>query len=325
MKHWIEAARLRTLPLSVSGIIVGSMYALAYPTQNVLTPTEVFNWQLFGFALLTTLGLQILSNFANDYGDGIKGTDNEHRIGPKRAIQSGVISAAAMKRAIVITSFLTFLSATLLIYFAFGVDYIWYSLIFLILGILAIISAIRYTVGNTAYGYSGYGDLFVFVFFGLVSTLGVNFLYSKEFDWILVLPAVAIGFLSVGVLNLNNMRDYESDKRSNKNTIVVKIGIEAAKKYHYFLIIGAMLLVLIFAIYIDFNKDVEPEKFNFDTYFFIVAYFPLTSHLMTVYRNKNSKLLDPELKKLAISTFLLSILLSLSLIYLLSDIVVNNA
>lgn len=325
MKHWIEAARLRTLPLSVSGIIVGSMYALAYPTQNVLTPTEVFNWQLFGFALLTTLGLQILSNFANDYGDGIKGTDNEHRIGPKRAIQSGVISAAAMKRAIVITSFLTFLSATLLIYFAFGVDYIWYSIIFLILGILAIISAIRYTVGNTAYGYSGYGDLFVFVFFGLVSTLGVNFLYSKEFDWILVLPAVAIGFLSVGVLNLNNMRDYESDKMSNKNTIVVKIGIEAAKKYHYFLIIGAMLLVLIFAIYIDFNKDVAPEKFNFDTYFFIVAYFPLTSHLMTVYRNKNSKLLDPELKKLAISTFLLSILLSLSLIYLLSDIVVNNA
>lgn len=325
MKHWIEAARLRTLPLSVSGIILGSMYALAYPTQNVLTPTEVFNWQLFGFALLTTLGLQILSNFANDYGDGIKGTDNEHRIGPKRAIQSGVISAAAMKRAIVITSFLTFLSATLLIYFAFGVDYIGYSVIFLILGILAIISAIRYTVGNTAYGYSGYGDLFVFVFFGLVSTLGVNFLYSKEFDWILVLPAVAIGFLSVGVLNLNNMRDYESDKRSNKNTIVVKIGIEAAKKYHYFLIIGAMLLVLLFAIYIDFNKDVEPEKFNFDTYFFIVAYFPLTSHLMTVYRNKNSKLLDPELKKLAISTFLLSILLSLSLIYLLSDIVVNNA
>ncbi|MDD3003529.1 1,4-dihydroxy-2-naphthoate octaprenyltransferase [Flavobacterium sp.] len=325
MRHWIEAARVRTLPLSVSGIIVGSMYALAYPTDSVLTPTEVFNWQLFGFALLTTLGLQILSNFANDYGDGIKGTDNEHRVGPKRAIQSGVISAPAMKRAIVITSFLTFVSATLLIYFAFGVDYIGYSIIFLILGILAIISAIRYTVGNTAYGYSGYGDVFVFVFFGLVSTLGVNFLYSKQLDWILVLPAVAIGFLSVGVLNLNNMRDIESDKMAQKNTVVVKIGIEAAKKYHYFLVISAMVLVLVFAIYIDFTKDVEPEKFNFDTYFFIVAYFPLTSHLITVYKNKDSKLLDPELKKLAISTFLLSILLSLSLIYLLSDIVVNNS
>lgn len=324
MKHWIEAARLRTLPLSVSGIIVGSMYALAYPTDAILTPTEVFNWQLFGFALLTTLGLQILSNFANDYGDGIKGTDNEHRVGPKRAIQSGVISAPAMKRAIVITSILTFISATLLIYFAFGVDYIWYSLIFLVLGILAIISAIRYTVGNTAYGYSGYGDLFVFIFFGLVSTLGVNFLYSKQLDWILVLPAVAIGFLSVGVLNLNNMRDIESDRMSNKNTVVVKIGLAAAKKYHYFLVSSAMVLVLIFAIYIDFNKDVEPEQFNFDTYFFIVAFFPLISHLITVYKNKDSRLLDPELKKLAISTFLLSVLLSLSLIYLLSDLVVDN-
>lgn len=324
MKHWIEAARLRTLPLSVSGIIVGSMYALAYPTDAILTPTEVFNWQLFGFALLTTLGLQILSNFANDYGDGIKGTDNEHRVGPKRAIQSGVISAPAMKRAIIITSILTFISATLLIYFAFGVNYIWYSLIFLALGILAIISAIRYTVGNTAYGYSGYGDLFVFIFFGLVSTLGVNFLYSKQLDWILVLPAVAIGFLSVGVLNLNNMRDIESDRMSNKNTIVVKIGLAAAKKYHYFLVSSAMILVLIFAIYIDFNKDVDPEQFNFDTYFFIVAFFPLISHLITVYKNKDSRLLDPELKKLAISTFLLSVLLSLSLIYLLSDLVVDN-
>jgi 1,4-dihydroxy-2-naphthoate octaprenyltransferase len=324
MKHWIEAARLRTLPLSVSGIIVGSMYALAYPTDAILTPTEVFNWQLFGFALLTTLGLQILSNFANDYGDGIKGTDNEHRVGPKRAIQSGVISAPAMKRAIIITSILTFISATLLIYFAFGVNYIWYSLIFLVLGILAIISAIRYTVGNTAYGYSGYGDLFVFIFFGLVSTLGVNFLYSKQLDWILVLPAVAIGFLSVGVLNLNNMRDIESDRMSNKNTIVVKIGLAAAKKYHYFLVSSAMILVLIFAIYIDFNKDVEPEQFNFDTYFFIVAFFPLISHLITVYKNKDSRLLDPDLKKLAISTFLLSVLLSLSLIYLLSDLVVDN-
>ena len=324
MKHWIEAARLRTLPLSVSGIIVGSMYALAYPTDAILTPTEVFNWQLFGFALLTTLGLQILSNFANDYGDGIKGTDNEHRVGPKRAIQSGVISAPAMKRAIVITSILTFISATLLIYFAFGVDYIWYSLIFLALGILAIISAIRYTVGNTAYGYSGYGDLFVFIFFGLVSTLGVNFLYSKQLDWILVLPAVAIGFLSVGVLNLNNMRDIESDRMSNKNTVVVKIGLAAAKKYHYFLVSSAMILVLLFAIYIDFNKDVQPDKFNFDTYFFIVAFFPLISHLITVYKNKDARLLDPELKKLAISTFLLSILLSLSLIYLLSDLVVDN-
>lgn len=315
MKHWVEAARLRTLPLSVSGIIVGSMFALAYPTTNVLTPTEVFNWQLFGFAILTTLGLQVLSNFANDYGDGMKGTDNEDRIGPKRAIQSGVISPEAMKKAIIITSVLTFISALLLIYFAFGEAYIWYSILFIVLGLLAIASAIRYTVGDTAYGYRGFGDFFVFVFFGLVSTLGVNFLYSKEVDYRLILPAIAIGFLSVGVLNLNNMRDEASDRKAQKNTIVVKIGGVKAKKYHYFLIISAMVLVLVFAILKDFN---------FDQYIFLIAYLPLIKHLITVSRNTEPRALDPELKKLALSTFLLSILLSLCMIFFFSDIIVNS-
>lgn len=315
MKHWIQAARLRTLPLSVSGIIVGSMYALAYPTNNILTPTEVFNWRIFDFAILTTLGLQILSNFANDYGDGMKGTDNEDRIGPKRAIQSGVISPQAMKRAIIITAALTLLSAMLLIYFAFRETNLGYSLFYLVLGILAILSAIRYTVGNTAYGYRGYGDVFVFVFFGLVSTLGVNFLYSKQINFDLFLPATAIGFLSVGVLNLNNMRDEESDRKSNKNTIVVKIGGEKAKKYHYFLIVTAMILVLIFAVVNDFH---------FDQYLFLLTYIPLTKHLITVYKNKNPKALDSELKKVALSTFALSILLALCMIFFLSDLLVNN-
>ena len=315
MKHWIQAARLRTLPLSVSGIIVGSMYALANPTDNVLTPTEVFNWRIFGFAILTTLGLQILSNFANDYGDGIKGTDNEDRVGPKRAIQSGVISTTAMKRAIIITSLLTLLSAILLIYYAFADTNIWYSLFFLVLGVLSIVSAIRYTVGNTAYGYRGYGDLFVFLFFGLVSTLGVNFLYSKQLDFVLFLPACAIGLLSVGVLNLNNMRDQASDKKSNKNTIVVKIGGAKAKKYHYFLVITAMILVVVFALL---------SHFQFDQYLFLLAYIPLTKHLINVYKNQESRLLDPELKKLALSTFALSVLLSLGMIYFFSDIIVNT-
>jgi 1,4-dihydroxy-2-naphthoate octaprenyltransferase len=315
MKHWIQAARLRTLPLSVSGIIVGSMYALAHPTDNVLTPTEVFNWRIFGFAILTTLGLQILSNFANDYGDGMKGTDNEDRVGPKRAIQSGVISPAAMKRAIIITSLLTLLSAILLIYYAFADTNIWYSLFFLALGLLSIVSAIRYTVGNTAYGYRGYGDLFVFVFFGLVSTLGVNFLYSKQLDFVLFLPASAIGLLSVGVLNLNNMRDEASDRKSNKNTIVVKIGGAKAKKYHYFLVVTAMVLVVVFALL---------SHFHFDQYLFLLAYIPLTKHLINVHKNQEPRLLDPELKKLALSTFALSILLALCMIYFFSDLIVNN-
>ena len=314
MKHWIQAARLRTLPLSVSGIIVGSMYALAYPTDNVLTPTEVFNWRIFAYAILTTLGLQILSNFANDYGDGMKGTDNEDRIGPKRAIQSGVISPQAMKRAIIITSVLTLFSAMLLIYYAFRYTNLSYSLFYLVLGILAIASAIRYTVGDTAYGYRGFGDAFVFVFFGLVSTLGVNFLYSKQLDFDLFLPAIAIGFLSVGVLNLNNMRDEASDRKSNKNTIVVKIGAANAKKYHYFLIVSAMVLVVVFAVI---------NGFTFDQYLFVLAYIPLTKHLITVYKNQEPRALDPELKKLALSTFVLSVLLAVCMISLIQDIVVN--
>jgi 1,4-dihydroxy-2-naphthoate octaprenyltransferase len=307
MKHWIEAARVRTLPLSVSGIIVGSFYAMSQ---------GMFNWNIVTFALLTTLGLQILSNFANDYGDGVKGTDNKDRVGPMRAIQSGNITPQAMKQAMLITSVITLILALLLIYFAFKLetDYLTYSLIFLVLGILAIASAIRYTVGKGAYGYRGFGDLFVFIFFGMVSTFGVYFMFSKSIDWLLLLPATAIGFLSVGVLNLNNMRDEESDRKAGKNTIVVKMGGENAKKYHFFLVISAMVLVLLFA-YLN--------NFHFDQYIFVVAYFPLISHLITVYKNKNPKLLDPELKKLAISTFFLSILLSLCLIFFISDIVVN--
>jgi 1,4-dihydroxy-2-naphthoate octaprenyltransferase len=313
MKHWIEAARLRTLPLSVSGIIVGSMYALR-PTDTIDTPTEVFSWKIFTLALLTTLGLQILSNFANDYGDGMKGTDNEDRVGPKRTIQSGVISPSAMKQAIIITSILTLFSSILLIYYAFKDTNIGYSLFYLVLGILAITSAIRYTVGNTAYGYRGFGDVFVFVFFGLVSTLGVNFLYSKLLDFNLFLPATAIGLLSVGVLNLNNMRDEASDRKSNKNTIVVKIGGVRAKKYHYFLIVSAMILVLIFAVLSDYRPD---------QYLFLLVYIPLTKHLNTVYKNQEPRFLDPELKKLALSTFALSILLALCMISLIQDIIVN--
>ena len=139
MKHWIEAARVRTLPLSVSGILVGSFYAMSQ---------GIFNWKIVILALSTTLGLQILSNFANDYGDGMKGTDNEDRIGPKRAIQSGLITPGSMRYAIFITAFLTLVSAMLLIYFSFKGKYFLYSIIFFVLGILAIASAIRYTVGK---------------------------------------------------------------------------------------------------------------------------------------------------------------------------------
>jgi 1,4-dihydroxy-2-naphthoate octaprenyltransferase len=294
-KAWLQAARLRTLPLSVSGILVGSFYAFS---QGFI------NWWILSFALITTLGLQVLSNFANDYGDGIKGTDNEHRIGPKRAIQSGAITVAAMKKGIILTSLLTLASAITLIYLAFGKDDFTSSLFFFFLGLAAIASAIKYTVGSSAYGYRGLGDVFVFIFFGLVSVLGSYFLLAKQIDTLIVLPAIAVGLLSVAVLNLNNMRDQVSDAMSGKNTLVVKIGPVKAKFYHYFIIVTALVLTLTFAILYGF-KPVQ--------YIFMVAYVPFLLHIKTVAKNNVPKALDPELKKVALSTFLLSVLLCIAL------------
>ncbi len=292
MKHWIQAARLRTLPLSVSGIIVGSFYAMHQ---------GLFDWSIFSLTLLTTLGLQILSNFANDYGDGVKGTDNESRIGPERAIQSGAISVKQMKNGIILTSILTFLTAVLLIYISFGKENFLYTLLFLVLGITSIVAALKYTIGNSAYGYRGLGDVFVFLFFGLLSILGSYFLYAKQLDWVLILPACAVGLLSTGVLNLNNMRDELSDRASNKNTLVVKIGGKRAKKYHFVIVILAVLALLAFAVL----KDFRPIQ-----YLFLIGFIPVVLHLKRVSRYQNPKEYDPELKVLALSTFLISVLLS---------------
>ena len=295
MKHWIQAARLRTLPLSVSGILVGGSYAFYKGFENNL---------LFILAILTTLSLQILSNFANDYGDGIKGTDNENRIGPKRAVQSGAISKNAMKKGIFITVLVTLALAISLIYVSFGYENLGYSLLFLGLGIAAIVAALKYTIGNSAYGYRGLGDVFVFVFFGLVSVLGSNFLFTKtSYFWLLV-PAVAIGLLIVAVLNLNNMRDIENDKNSNKNTIVVKMGFEKAKNYHFFLITAALLLLYIFGLSLTLRNVV-----------LILVGYIMVKHLKFVKEVTQPQTLDPELKKVALFTFLMSIILSISMLF----------
>ncbi len=292
MKNWIQAARLRTLPLSVSGIIVGSAYA-NYQGYS--------NWKIVILALLTTLGLQILSNFANDYGDGIKGTD-ANRIGEKRLVASGIIKAAQMKKAVLITAIITFILALSLIYAAFGKENFALSLIFILLGIGSIGAAIKYTVGKNAYGYSGFGDVFVFVFFGLVSVLGSNFLFTHFLDWKLLLPATSIGLLSVAVLNLNNMRDIENDKLAEKNTIVVKMGLQNAKKYHQFLIALASLCFLSFSFFT--NTSYIP---------ILLINIPLFIHVQKIYNFTRYEEFDPELKKVALSTFALSILFWLTL------------
>jgi len=293
---WVNAARLRTLPLSLSGILVGSFMAASH---------GFFDLKICLLALLTTVGFQVISNFANDYGDGVKGTDNKERVGPERALQSGAISPEAMLKAIKITGVISTLLALLLIYVAFGTEYIVYSIVFIILGVSSIVAAIKYTVGDNAYGYSGFGDLFVFLFFGLLSVCGTYFLYAKTLELSIFLPAVSIGLLSVGVLNLNNMRDRESDAKAGKNTIVVKIGNEFARYYHFYLIGASFLLTLL---YTSINYK---SAFQF---IFILAYIPIFKHLMVVYNNKDPKELDPELKKLALSTFLFAILFGIGLI-----------
>ncbi|WP_417443829.1 1,4-dihydroxy-2-naphthoate polyprenyltransferase [Joostella sp.] len=293
-KTLLSAARLRTLPLSISGIIVGTAIA---------SSEGKFNIYILIFALITTVGLQVLSNFANDYGDGVKGTDNLERVGPMRAIQSGVISDKEMLKAIIVTTILTLIAAVLLIYISFGKDNILYSLFFFFLGIAAVIAAIKYTVGKSAYGYNGLGDVFVFIFFGLVSVIGTYFLYSKEFNIEILLPAITVGLLSVGVLNLNNMRDVNSDKKSNKNTLVVKIGIVKAKRYHISILITAMVSTVLYAL-LNYQSPLN--------FLFLISYVPIILHIKRVIHNNNSSELDPELKKLALSSFLFALLFLLS-------------
>ena len=295
IKTLISAARLRTLPLSVAGIITGSAIARREDVEG-------FRTDIFVLALLTTILFQILSNFANDYGDGVKGTDNDQRLGPKRALQSGAITRSELKRVVIITAALSFLSAIALIYAAFVLENLGYVLFFLILGALCIVAAIKYTVGKSAYGYRGLGDVFVFVFFGLVSVVGSYFLYRQALPAYIFLPATAIGLLSVAVLNLNNMRDYENDKQSGKHTLVVKMGIELAKYYHYYLVVLAMVSMLGYSVW---RLQMRWELL------YILAFVPLVAHLLRVRQNKDLKLLDKELKVVALSTFLLSVLLLL--------------
>ena len=296
IKNFIKAARLRTLPLSISGIILGGFLAVS---------DGLFNGVIFSLALITTIGFQVISNFANDYGDGVKGTD-AIRIGEERMVSSGKISPKQMKKAIMISVILTIIFALFLIYESFGLSNFGYSLLFFILGIVSVVAAIKYTVGNLAYGYSGFGDVFVFLFFGLLSVLGSYFLFTKEIYFLLTLPAISIGLLSTAVLNLNNMRDYQNDKKSKKNTIVVKIGLKAAKRYHYSLLLLSFISAVSYVV-ITFTKTVQ--------FIFLLAYIPLVIHALFVYNNKEELRLDAELKKVALSTFLFSVLLGLGQVF----------
>ncbi|MFT3919707.1 1,4-dihydroxy-2-naphthoate octaprenyltransferase [Cloacibacterium sp.] len=307
MIDWIKAARLRTLPLSVSGIIMGSFIA----RWKLLEQGKTWDWTIFALALLVTLLYQVLSNFANDYGDGVKGTD-QNRIGEaeQRAVASGKITAQQMRNAVILFSVLSLVATLGLLYKAFFPNFINEFYTFIGLGVACILAAIGYTVGKKPYGYLGLGDIMVFIFFGLVSVCGSYFLFTKSFDWDILLPASAIGLLSAGVLNLNNMRDIENDEKSGKKTLALRLGFKNAMIYEMVILMLPPILVLI---YMMINHLQEQGKYY--AFIFFVTIFPLTSLRRKIIAVKEPKELDPFLKQVGIITLLMSVLVAVGLNY----------
>lgn len=293
---WMKAFRLRTLPLALSATILGSFLGFA---------DGRFKWGVFVFGTLTTLFLQILSNLANDYGDAVKGTDNERRLGPLRVTQSGLVTRRAMRRMIILFVLLALASGSLMIRSGLGRGpFLLYSIFFL-MGFSAIFAAIKYTIGKRPYGYLGFGDIMVFIYFGILGVAGTYFLHTQSLHPTILLPASSVGLLSVGVLNLNNMRDRENDALNGKHTLVVRMGFSWAKIYHVTLLLSAFLLGLTYTI------------LHFESYYQLIFLAPLpllASDIQKVIRNTVPVELNAELKKLAVATLLFSLSFGLGLI-----------
>jgi 1,4-dihydroxy-2-naphthoate polyprenyltransferase len=297
LKVWIKAFRLRTLPLALSSVALGCFVA---------NYDGAFNLKVCVLAALTTLFLQILSNLANDYGDSKHGTDNIERVGPERAVQSGVISPKEMKRVVIIFMIMSLISGLWLIYEGTkGIPFINVA-IFLLLGLGAIAAAVKYTIGDHPYGYSGFGDLFVFIFFGLTGVIGTYYLNTHTINLEILLPASAMGFLSAGVLNLNNMRDRVNDQISGKKTLVVKMGIRKAKWYHLFLLLGSVISGLSYMI-INYHSPFQ--------LLFLITLPMLWINVAVVFKNTVPEELDPYLRKLAIASLLFSLSFGIGLLF----------
>ncbi len=294
LKYYIESARLRTLPLSISGIIMGSL--LAYSNDK-------FNFWILLSSILTAMSLQILSNYANELGDTDKGTDNDERIGPKRSIQKGLLT-----RKNIVGMIISFIGASV----GFGLLLVWLSfhtlcspsaIFVILLGLSAIWASMKYTLGKDAYGYMGLGDLFVFLFFGWVSVCGTYFLMTQSFIWTILLPASSIGLLSVAMLNINNMRDVENDSKHSKKTVVVRIGIQKAKTYHSLIIIIGLGLMLLYNLIL---------KNTISHYLFVVSFPIFYFHLKSV-KSSTSQELDKQMKIVSLAIFIFTITFGLGI------------
>ena len=274
LQIWLEAARPKTLPLALVSILTGSV--LAYSAGH-------FSLTIAVMAFVTATLLQILSNLANDYGDAVQGTDNDNRLGPQRAMQSGVVTAEQMKKAIIFNIILTAIAGLTLVFYALSS---FESIItFISLGILAIIAAIAYTMGSKPYGYVGLGDLSVFIFFGLLGVSGTYFLHTGHVDATLFLPALGCGLLAVAVLNINNMRDIENDSECGKRTMAVRLGQRKAKQYHFILLGGALLA---FAVYLLIQD--KPVWISMP---FLISIFVVANHGKAVWNTEKPAQIAP--------------------------------
>jgi 1,4-dihydroxy-2-naphthoate octaprenyltransferase len=292
--NWIKAFRLRTLPLALSSILMGSFLASA---------ADAFRWDVFALSIITTVFLQVLSNLANDYGDSIHGADSIHRTGPKRAVQSGAIAISEMKLAVIVFVLLSLVSGILLLFVAFGID--WRAISFFLgLGLLSIFAAVAYTVGKKPYGYAGLGDLSVFIFFGLVGVMGSYYLFTKEVSWFQILPALSCGFFSIAVLNINNIRDIESDFKAGKFSVPVRIGRKNAIVYHWVLLILGCIAATLFTV-LNYTSPLQ---------FLFVLSIPLFIRNGVSVTQKPSDALDPYLRQMAISTLLFVLLFGIGLV-----------
>ena len=307
MKDWIQAARLRTLPLSISGIIMGSFIAM----WRLHNEGKEWDWRIFALALLVTLLYQILSNYANDYGDGVKGTDKlRNNEAEQRAIASGKITAGQMKNAVILFSALSLIATVALLYLAFFPDFMKEFWIFIGLGIACILAAIGYTVGKKPYGYLGLGDLMVFIFFGLVSVCGSYFLFTKSFEWDVLIPAAAVGLMSAAVLNLNNMRDIESDRLSGKKSLALRLGFRSAMIYEMVLLQLPIILILVFLMMNGLHT-----QGNYYAFIVMILLLPLVGLRRKIMAVKEPKELDPFLKQVGIITLMMAVLLAFGLNY----------
>lgn len=291
---WLSAMRLRTLPLALSTVWMGN----AVVWEQLDRPYPVFVW-----SLVTTIALQILSNFANDYGDFTNGADNADRLGPQRAVQSGRITAPQMRKAIGIMIIICLVSGIQLLRVAFW-QHAHYTAfwVMLCIGVCGILAAYFYTAGKRPYGYAGLGDLSVFLFFGMVGVLGNAYVQTHAWNFHWIWPAAAIGALSCAVLNLNNMRDRDNDASAGKNTLVVRWGLAKAKMYHSILLISAWACII-----------ATIQLFHFRAVAFVV-FIPMLVQVirwLKVLRMHEPRALDGELKPLALTTAIIALILFL--------------